>query len=177
MDGNPPGNGQSSGGVALPEIAERVSAAAIDFIILGAIGFMLTTPTFGGEMLGFFGLTAKVPSLISSVAAVVVMLIVSGAYFIGMWLRMGGATVGMKVLKLSVRDSTSGGPITQGQAINRWLLIGAPYALEFFYGWGIGIIISLVVLVFYIYLLVTIAQSKTRQGLHDTYSKTVVAKG
>ena len=82
------------------------------------------------------------------------MLAVTGAYFVCMWTRMDGATVGMRVMKLSVRDQATGGPITQGQAITRWLFLGAPCALEFFYGWAIGFIVSLLVLVYYIYLLV-----------------------
>ncbi len=170
------------GGVALADTPNRIIAAVIDFIILGIVGFvvnMLTTSILGDNWLGgIFGLGGyKVPSLLSSLASVALMLGASGAYFVYMWSRMGGATVGMRFLKLSVRDASSGGPISQGQAINRWLLLGAPYALTFMYGWGIGFIISLGALVWYIYLLYTMAQSPTRQGMHDTYAKTVVAKG
>lgn len=168
------------GGVALADTPNRIIAAVIDFIILGVIGFIvtaLTTSILGDNFGGIFGGSFRVPSLLSSIAAVALMLVVSGAYFIGMWTRMNGATVGMRVLKLTVRDAASGGPITQQQAINRWLLLGAPYALSFFYGWGIGFIISVLILVYYIYLLVTVAQSATRQGMHDQYAKTVVAKG
>ncbi|HUG98109.1 MAG TPA: RDD family protein, partial [Gammaproteobacteria bacterium] len=145
------------GGVALADTPNRIIAAVIDFIILGVIGFIVSTLTT--SMLGddFFGglliTTFKVPSLISSVVAVALMLVVSGAYFIGMWTQMGGATVGMKALKLSVRDSTSGGAITQQQAINRWLLLGAPVALTWFQVF-LGFILGIVVLVYYIYLLV-----------------------
>jgi uncharacterized RDD family membrane protein YckC len=169
------------GGVALADTPDRIIAAVIDFIILGIVGAIVAgimTGILGTELLGgIFGVSAKVPSLISSLATVVVMLAVSGAYFIGMWTRMGGATVGMKVMKLTVRDATSGAAVSQGAAINRWLLLGAPMVLSSIYGWGIGLILSVVVLVYYIYLLVTVAQSATRQGLHDTYAKTVVAKG
>jgi uncharacterized RDD family membrane protein YckC len=170
-------------GVALADVPDRIIALIIDAIILGVIGFivnMITTTILGDRISfgGIFGVSdIRYPSLVSSLASVVIMLVVSGAYFIGMWTRMGGATVGMKVMKLSVRDAASGGPITQQQAINRWLLLGAPYAANFLYGWGIGIIVSILVLVYFIYLLVTTAQSPTRQGLHDQYAKTVVAKG
>lgn len=191
----PPGSGMPSwtsnitaqgtipgpGGVAMADTPNRIIAAVIDFIILGVAGFIvstLTTSLLGDDLLGgIFGGTFRVPSLLSSVAAVVLMLVVSGAYFIGMWTRMGGATVGMKVLKLSVRDATSGGAITQQQAINRWLVLGAPYALAWFQWTILGLLFSIGILVYYIYLLVTVAQSPTRQGLHDTYAKTVVAKG
>lgn len=168
------------GGVALASTPNRFVAALIDFIILGIVGFIIntiSTSILGDNFLGFLGFaTVKVPSLLSSLLTVVVMLAISGAYFIYQWTKMGGSTVGMRVMKLSVRDSTSGGPITQQQAINRWLLFGAPFAIDYFYGWGIGFIIAIAVLVWYIYLAYTIAQSPTRQGFHDTFSKTVVAK-
>ena len=166
------------GGVAIADTQSRFIAAIIDFIILGIVGFIvssITTSTLGENFGGIF-INVRVPSLVSSLASVVVMLIVTGAYFIGTWTRMNGQTVGMRVMKLAVRDASTGGPITQQQAINRWLLLGAPYALDFIYGWGIGFIVAILVLVYYIYLVMTVAQSPTRQGLHDTYSKTIVAK-
>ncbi len=167
-------------GVALADIPERVIAFIIDAIILGIIGYIitiLTTSVLGDNFGGIFG-NFRYPSLVSSVVAVVLLLIVSGAYFIGMWSRMGGATVGMKVMKLSVRDASTGAPISQGQAISRWLLVGAPLAIWPLYQWSaIGWVLWLAVVAFQIYLLVTMAQSSTRQGFHDTYAKTVVAKG
>jgi uncharacterized RDD family membrane protein YckC len=169
------------GGVALADTPDRIIAAVIDFILIGIVGAIIAgvmTSILGEELLGgIFLVSVKVPTLVSSLATLALTLVVSGAYFIGMWSRMGGATIGMKVMKLSVRDAMSGAPVSQSQAINRWLLLGAPAALGSIYGWGIGLILSIVVFVYYIYLLVTIAQSSTRQGLHDTYAKTVVAKG
>lgn len=168
------------GGVALADFTDRAIAAFVDFLILGIIGAIVATVMTGilGEELlgGIFGVSVKVPSLMSSLATVVVMLVISAAYFVGMWTRMGG-TVGMKLFKLSVRDASSGQPVSQGAAINRWLLLGAPAVLSSIYGWGIGLILSVLVFVYYLYLIYTTASSATRQGLHDTYAKTVVAKG
>lgn len=168
------------GGVALADVPERIIAYIIDAIILGIIGFIVGTLTlsiFGENFGGIFG-NFRVHNIVSALATAVIMLAVSAAYFIGMWTRMGGATVGMKVMKLSVRDATSGGPVTQSQAISRWMLVGAPFALSFVYVWGlIGWIVWLAALGFQIYLLVTTAQSPTRQGFHDVQAKTVVAKG
>jgi uncharacterized RDD family membrane protein YckC len=169
------------GGVALADFTDRAIAAIIDFVIIGIIGAIVAsvmTGILGEELLGgIFGASVKIPSLMSSLATVVVMLIISAAYFVGMWTRMGGATVGMRVMKLSVRDAASGQPVGQGAAINRWLFLGAPAVLSSIYGWGIGLILSVVVLVYYLYLAYTIANSPTRQGLHDVQAKTVVAKG
>lgn len=163
-------------GVALADIPERAIAFVIDAIILGIIGFIVSTITL--SVLGDNFVVFRVHNLVSSLATTVIMLVVSAAYFIGMWSRMGGATVGMKAMKLSVRDAASGQPIGQQQAINRWLVVGAPFAISFLYVWGIiGWLIALAILAYEIYLLVTTAQSPTRQGFHDTYAKTVVAKG
>jgi uncharacterized RDD family membrane protein YckC len=166
------------GGLALADTQSRFIAAFIDFIILGITGFIVNTITTSvlGENLGSVFFNVRVPTLVSSLASVVLMLLITGAYFIYQWSRMNGQTVGMRVMKVAVRDAATGGPITQQQAITRWLFFGAPYAIDFIYGWGIGAIIALLVLVYYIYLVVSIAQSPTRQGLHDQQAKTVVAK-
>jgi len=169
-------------GVALADIPDRVIAFVIDAIILGVVGFIVSTITLSvlGDNLtgGVFGINIRVHGIVSSLATAAIMLVVSGAYFIGMWSRMGGATVGMKVMKLSVRDASSGAVVNQSQAINRWLFVGAPFAITFVYVWGvIGLLVSLAVLAYEIYLLVTTAQSSTRQGFHDMQAKTVVAKG
>jgi uncharacterized RDD family membrane protein YckC len=167
------------GGIALADAPARIIAAVIDFIALGIIGYIVNTimtGILGDNYLGIFGLAYRTPSLISSLVTVIILLAVTGAYFIFSWTRMGGATVGMRLLKLQVRDQTTGGPITQNQAITRWVFLGAPWAINFFYGWAFGFVISLLVFVYYVYLVVSIAQSPTRQGLHDKQAKTVVAK-
>lgn len=172
------------GGVALADFTDRAIAAVIDFFIIGVIGVivaMILTGILGDNSVTVFGVVipsaVKSPSLVSSLATVVVMLVVSAAYFVGMWTRMNGATVGQRVMKLSVRDASSGAMIGQQQAINRWLVLGAPFALSSIYGWGIGLILSLVLFVYFLYLVYTTASSATRQGFHDTFAKTVVAKG
>jgi uncharacterized RDD family membrane protein YckC len=166
------------GGVALAPAPPRIIALFIDFIILGIIGFIvniITTSIFGESLLGIFT-TIKVQSLIGAIVTVVAMLAITGAYFILLWTRMDGATLGMRVFKLSVRDEKTGGAITMNQAITRWVFLGAPWAINYLYGWSFGFIISLLVLIYYIYLVVSIAQSPTRQGLHDKQAKTVVVK-
>lgn len=168
-------------GVALADLTDRIIAFVIDAIILGVIGFIVSSITLsvlGDNFGGVFGINIRVHNIVSSLATAAIMLVVSAAYFIGMWSRMGGATVGMKVMKLSVRDATSGAPVNQAQAMTRWLYIGAPYALTFIYVWGaIGLLVALAVLAYEIYLLYTTANSPTRQGFHDMSAKTVVAKG
>ena len=172
------------GGIALADFTDRAIAAVIDFIIIGIVGAIVAsimTGILGDNSVTLFGVVvptaAKSPSLVSSLATVVVMLVVSGAYFVGMWTRMNGATVGQRVMKLSVRDAASGQMMTQQQAINRWLVLGAPFAVQAIYGWGLGLILGLVLFVYFLYLVYTTASSPNRQGFHDTFAKTVVAKG
>ena len=117
-----------------------------------------------------FLLDAKTAGLLGAV----ILLAVNAAYNIYQWSRMNGQTIGMKVMKLAVRDASTGGPVSQQQAINRWLVLGGPQVLYFVP--IIGLLASIALLVYYIFLLVTTAQSPTRQGWHDNFAKTVVAK-
>jgi len=154
-------------GVALADVPERVIAYIIDAIIIGVIGFVINLVV--GSIFG--------PSFIGQLLSVLVTLAISAGYFIYMWSRMGGQTVGMKALKLAVRDEATGAPPSQQQAINRWLVLGLPAGLSLSYVLPvIGLIVSIAIFVYYIYLLVTTAQSPTRQGFHDKFAKTVVAK-
>ena len=170
-------------GIALADVPDRIIAWIIDAIIVSIAGYivaLITTSILGDNFLGILGLASfHTASFISVIVAVVVMLAVTAGYFWYMWTQMGGATVGMKVMKLSVRDATSGGAISQNQALMRWALLVAPIAVYWgLYGWNILTwVVWLLVVVWEIYLLVTTAQSPTRQGLHDKYVNTVVAKG
>jgi len=167
-------------GVPLADATQRFIAIVIDFFILAIVGAILnalTTSIFGDTLLGgIFGTSIKTQSLLGAIITVVLLLAVSGAYFIYLWSRMNGQTLGSRVLKLSVRDQANGGPITMNQAITRWAFLGAPWAINFLYGWGLGWIFSLAVLIYYLYLIYSVAQSPMRQGLHDVQAKTVVAK-
>jgi uncharacterized RDD family membrane protein YckC len=167
-------------GVPLADATQRFIAIVIDFFILAIVGAILnalTTSIFGDTLLGgIFGTSIKTQSLLGAIITVVLLLAVSGAYFIYLWSRMNGQTLGSRVLKLSVRDQANGGPITMNQAITRWVFLGAPWAINFLYGWGLGWIFSLAVLIYYLYLIYSVAQSPMRQGLHDVQAKTVVAK-
>jgi uncharacterized RDD family membrane protein YckC len=150
-------------GVAAADVAPRVSAAAVDFILLGFVGLGLT-------------MLAGVPSLVSSLAVTALMLLVGVGYFVGSWSTVRGATPGMRFFRLTVRDVTNGGPITREAAFRRWLVLGAPMAFQFFYGWGIGQYVTLILAAYYGYLLFTVWRSPTGRGLHDEFAATIVAK-
>lgn len=174
------------GGVALADLTDRIIAWVIDAIIIGVAGyiisFILGTVLKETRTDSFLGVPILVtgPSLLGQLIAVVLVVALSAGYFIYMWTRMGGATVGMRAMKVSVRDAGSGGPVSQQQAINRWLVFGLPFSLYSLYYLPIALLpllAGLALLVYEIYLLYTTANSPTRQGFHDTFAKTVVAKG
>lgn len=170
-------------GVALADMPDRIIAYIIDAIILAVIGFIINailgsflTETRTDFILGV-PIVVRGPSMIAQILGVLISLAISAAYFVYMWTRMNGQTIGNKVMKISVRDAATGNVMPQNQAINRWLTIGLPGALSLAYVIPLfGLIVSILVLVYYIYLIVTTAQSPTRQGWHDKFAKTVVAK-
>jgi uncharacterized RDD family membrane protein YckC len=167
-------------GTALGSVGERIVALFIDQFILWIIGFVLFA-IFGGIFQetvqeNIFGVPVPVTrtSPLGNIITIVVLAAISGGYFIYQWTRMNGQTIGMRLFKLSVRDQATGGVISQNQAIYRWGALAWPvfaYWLPF-----VGIIIWLLGLAWYIFLLVTTAQDPLRQGWHDKFAKTVVAK-
>jgi uncharacterized RDD family membrane protein YckC len=149
------------------DVPNRIIAYIIDSVILGIVGFIVFAVV--GGITGFEALGLIVISLIS--------LAISGAYFIYLWTSQR-ATLGMRLLGLQVGNETDGATLTTNQAVTRWILLGAPLGLASALNQspGIGILIGLVALVYFIALLVTTAQSPTKQGLHDRYAHTVVVK-
>jgi uncharacterized RDD family membrane protein YckC len=167
-------------GTALGSVGERVVALIIDQIIVGLVGFVLfailgnffTTTTTEQTIFGPIQVTTVSP--LGNIITTVLIIGISAAYYIYQWTRMNGQTVGMRLFKLSVRDAATGAVISQNQAIYRWGALAWPlfaYFLPF-----VGFIISLLGLAWYIFLLVTTAQDPMRQGWHDKFAKTVVAK-
>jgi uncharacterized RDD family membrane protein YckC len=157
-----------------------VIAYIIDIIILLIIGFIVTAITvaiFGGiETSSTAGRTLNFGSLF---VAAVLNLVIGAAYFIYMWSQLRG-TVGMKVLGLQIGDEHDGRSISYQQAFIRWLIIGIPGILSSFSGYlsagGLGFLLSLVAIIWLIALLVSIAQSPTKQGYHDRYAHTIMVK-
>ena len=64
------------------------------------------------------------------------------------------------------------------QGIKRWIALGAPFGIAQALNPlpGLGILIGLAAFVWFIALLYTTATSPTKQGIHDKYAGTIVAK-
>ncbi|CAN5546797.1 hypothetical protein BH20CHL6_BH20CHL6_03330 [soil metagenome] len=163
------------------DVPNRIIAYIIDAIILFIITFIVTL-VLGGILGGPFNTDINSPNFLQIntsyfLITAVVNTAINGAYFVYTWTAMR-ATPGMKVLGMQLGDETDGRTITMNQAIIRWVLLGAPFgvasALSGFS--SLGLLISLAALVWFIVLLVTTAQSPTKQGIHDKYAKTIMVK-
>jgi len=167
-------------GLYYADVPNRIIAIIIDAIIVGLVGFVIgiflpPVSQFNPNATGFGDLVTINP--VGALLRAAVNLIVSGGYFVYMWTQMRG-TVGMMVLGLQLGNETDGKSITINQAAIRWALLfglgalgtaltGAP---------AIGALIGLANIVWVIVLLVTTAQSPTKQGLHDRYAHTIMVK-
>jgi uncharacterized RDD family membrane protein YckC len=171
-------------GLYYADVPNRAIAYIIDAIILGIINLIV------GAVLGAIGLNAftvdvnatTIGGLLSynpivGLIQAVIFAAISGAYFIYLWTTMRGS-VGQKVLGMQVGNASDGKTLTMEQAVKRWLALGAPFGIAQALNPlpGLGILIGLAAFIWFIALLVTTAQSPTKQGLHDRYAGTVVVK-
>jgi uncharacterized RDD family membrane protein YckC len=167
-------------GLFYADVPNRVFAIIIDSILIFIVTLLVSvvlppasqlnlTPTSLGDLV-----TVNPVGVLLRAA---VGLVISGAYFVYMWTKMRG-TLGMMVIGLQLGNETDGANITMNQAITRWALLFGPSAIAQAANAapGIGWLISLAAFVWVIVLLVTTAQSPTKQGLHDRYAKTIMVK-
>lgn len=169
------------------DVPNRIFAIIIDAIIVGIIGIVASailppTARIVTTNPGVTGLPFDIPvgveiDPVAVLISAVVGLAISAAYFVGTWVYMR-ATVGMKVLGLQVGHEQDGRTLTPQQGLIRWALLFGPLSLGQFLSGAptVGFLVSLLALVWVIVLLVTTAQSPTKQGLHDRYAKTMVVK-
>lgn len=158
-------------GFVYADVPNRAIAYIIDAVILFVINFVIglvLLPIFSPNP-NTIGVGAIVGALISTA--------ITGVYFVYTWTAMRGSP-GQKVLGMQVGNSPDGATITMDQAIKRWIFLGAPFGIaSAFAGVGtFGLLIGLLGLAYFIFLLVTTAQSPTKQGFHDLQANTVVVK-
>jgi len=171
-------------GLYYADVPNRTIAYIIDAIILGVVNLLVAW------VLGLIGLNAfsvntgatTINNLLTynPVVGLIQALIfaaISGAYFIYTWTEMRGS-VGQRALGMQVGNASDGKTLTMDQAIKRWIALGAPFGIAQALNPlpGLGMLIGLAAFVWFIALLVTTAQSPTKQGLHDQYAGTVVVK-
>jgi len=165
-------------------VPNRIIAYIIDAIIVGIglfivnaiLASFLPAPTVRIDPNNPFNISVDQP-IVTALILAVVNIALAGAYFIYTWTAMRG-TLGMKVLGMQIGHEQDGRTITFNQGVIRYLLLGAPFSLATaLTGYSsLGGLIGLAAFVYFIALLVTTAQSPTKQGLHDRYAKTMVVK-
>ena len=166
------------------DVPNRIIAYIIDAIIVGIglfivnaiLASFLPAPTVRIDPNNPFNISVDQP-IVTALILAVVNIALAGAYFIYTWTAMRG-TLGMKVLGMQIGHEQDGRTITFNQGVIRYLLLGAPFSLATaLTGYSsLGGLIGLAAFVYFIALLVTTAQSPTKQGLHDRYAKTMVVK-
>jgi uncharacterized RDD family membrane protein YckC len=170
----------TAGGLVYADVPNRAIAYIVDGIILFVINLVV-----GIVLGGIMGPTVSIDfnsgqvttNWGSAVVSAIVSTIITGIYFIYTWTSMRGSP-GQRMLGMQVGNAADGATITMEQAIRRWIFLGAPFGLAsaFAGAGGLGLIIGLAGFAYFIYLLVTTAQSPTKQGFHDKQANTVVVK-
>jgi uncharacterized RDD family membrane protein YckC len=168
------------GGLVYADVPNRAIAYIVDGIILFVINLVVGIVLGGilGPSLSIdFNSGQVTTNWGSAVVSAIVSTIVTGVYFIYTWTSMRGSP-GQKMLGMQVGNASDGATITMEQAIRRWIFLGAPFGIAsaFAGAGGLGLIIGLAGFAYFIYLLVSTAQSPTKQGFHDKQANTVVVK-
>ncbi|MEA2537715.1 MAG: hypothetical protein QOF11_1949 [Chloroflexota bacterium] len=165
-------------GLVYADVPNRIIAQIIDAIIVGIV--LIVIGAILGSILGApMTLTGTEISYnyVSLLISAVVGTAISAAYYIYTWTRMRG-TIGQRLLGMQVGNAADGATLTMEQAVKRWLALGGVFALAQLLQPlpALGLLLSLAGLVWAIALLVTTAQSPTKQGLHDQFAGSVVVK-
>jgi uncharacterized RDD family membrane protein YckC len=159
-----------TGGVGQPaDLLPRFLARLVDFILVGVVNFVISLVTvvgalglgsagYGGMGMGGSYATGAVTGLLEAA--------VSLAYFVLLESRTG-QTVGKMLLRLRT-EGPDGRPPSLEVAVRRnfWVALGALSVIPVV---G-GLIGGVAQLVISILIMVTISQSPTRQGWHDTFA-------
>lgn len=176
-------------GLFYADVPNRIIAQIIDGILVGIVGIIISLIVYGiigpaqnvttvPDPNSFLGVRIETSTnWISTIIGALIGLGISAGYYIYTWTAMRG-TLGQKMLGMQVGNAADGATLTTEQAVRRWLALGGIFSLAQFLNPlpGLGLLIALVSLVWVIALLVTTAQSPTKQGLHDQFAKTVVVK-
>lgn len=175
-------------GFVYADVPNRAIAYIIDAIILfviniivsiviGAILGPATRVNFNSNATDLGNLVTADVNYATVLVTALVSTAINGVYFVWTWTQMRGS-LGQKLLSMQVGNEGDGKTLTTNQAVTRWIFLGAPFGIAGALNPipALGIIIALAALAWFIALLVTTAQSPTKQGLHDRYAHTMVVK-
>jgi uncharacterized RDD family membrane protein YckC len=96
-------------------------------------------------------------------------------YFLAYWTGNGGATPGMRLMKLRMGDQKTGATLSVQQGLLRWLALSGAATVAGILP-GLAVIAGLLGAFWEILLLITTATSPTKQGLHDRIAGSVLVQ-
>lgn len=162
-------------GYTYADVPNRTIAMVIDiiamFVLLWIVGIVASA------VLGEGGDFGQQPTVASLLVASIIGYAVWAAYFIYLWSAQR-ATLGMRVLGMQIGHESDGRSLTTSQAGIRFAILFGPQIVigllaSFVPSLGL---ISFVGLAWLIYVLLSISQSPTKQGVHDRYAQSMVVK-
>jgi uncharacterized RDD family membrane protein YckC len=167
------------GGLLYADVPNRIMALVLDVVLLAVVGFVLAWLA-GGLVTeaGAIDATGGQLDVTAFLVVLVLQLLVSFAYFGALW-TVAGTTLGMRLLGLRIGDESDGRAITWRQSAIRWLILGVPALLAsaaVYVPNIVGLILGAVGVALLLLLLYTMAQSPSKQGLHDRSAHTIVTK-
>src|SRR5205809_7854008 len=152
--------------LAPASVATRVIAYILDAIVLAIVGIFVVGALYSDV------------SVVGSVVRAIIYAVIGFAYFGYSWTAWR-ASPGQRILGLSTVNAADGSTLNWNQATMRWAYLFGPSVLNSLFGTqvggGLGAIVSLIVFLYYIYLLYTAATDPRKQGFHDKQAGTLVA--
>ena len=166
-------------GLVYADVPNRIIAYIIDAILVGILNLIIGI-VLGGLGLNTVTVNDDLTVSVNYVAALIAGLVglaISAGYFIYTWTRMR-ATVGMRLLGMQIGNAGDGRTLSTEQGVKRYIALAAPAILaQIFQPIPlIGVVIGLAGLIWYIWLIYTMAQSPTKQGWHDVFANSQVVK-
>jgi uncharacterized RDD family membrane protein YckC len=152
----------TSSALAPAAVATRVIAFIIDGIILG-----ICSAVIGAIVLD--------TTIVGGITRAIIYGVLGFLYFGYSWTAWR-ASPGQRILGLMTVNATDGSALTWNQATMRWAFLFGPSVLNSLFpvGGGLGALVGLVILAYYIYLLYSAATDPKKQGLHDKQANSLV---
>jgi uncharacterized RDD family membrane protein YckC len=157
--------GRIGEGLVIAGTFSRLVAFAIDGALLGAISVAVTAAT------GLYD-PGRDPSIALGVA--LVLLVLDGVYFVGLWRSGWQATLGMRLIGLRLLSASNAATLSLDRAVIRWFaLTGALQLIAIIPALGA---LAVLWLIWELVLLLTTATDRLHQGLHDRLAGSVVVQ-
>ncbi len=168
----PPAATEVAPGLVLADTTSRAVAYIVDLVILGVVYSIVAAIVFPAPTpisdLDEFMATSDPAGSIATV-------LFDGLYFVAFWTGGRRATIGQRLFGIQVGNAFDGRALTLEQALRRWLGFGSWLGI---FGMipGVALASGLLILCWNIVLLITTANSPTKQGLHDRFANTALVR-